>query len=219
MKNTTKCVLLTSLAVVLSIPAIAQSDPPKVELTGDYSYVRFNPTLPRIQNRNFNGGGFDLSFFLRPAFGVKADLQFYGSTNFTTTFGTVVTSRGIIPAGTYSANGSLKTYLFGPIFKARKKHFEPFGQVLFGVAHVDAYANLSKVIAATPGATLPVQGNQNPFALAAGLGVDVPVGKKIAIRVADVDYLLTRLSNPLTSSNNQNNFRYSGGVQFRFGGQ
>jgi hypothetical protein len=199
-----------------ALPGVAQ-DGDRVEVTGEYSFVRFNPSLPAIQNRNFNGGGVDASFFLRPAFGVKADLMFYGSTNFTTTFPATVTSAGIIPAGTYSANGTLKTYLFGPIVKGRIKHFEPFGQILFGVAHVDAYANLSRVIAATPGATLHVQGNQNPFAMAVGGGLDLPLSKKFAIRLADVDYLLTRLTNPLTSTNNQNNFRYAGGIQFRFG--
>jgi hypothetical protein len=210
--------LLGALMLAMAFPAVAQEGD-KAEITGEYSYVRFNPTLPRIQNRNFNGGGFDASFFLRPVFGVKADLMFYGSTNFTTTFGTVVTSAGTIPAGTYSANGTLKTYLFGPIIKVRKKHFEPFGQILFGVAHVDAYANLSKVIAVAPGSTFHVQGNQNPFALAVGGGIDLPLKKTIAIRLADVDYLLTRLTNPLTSTNNQNNFRYCAGLQFRFGGK
>ncbi len=213
-----KWMLLGAVALAMAIPAIAQ-DPPKVEITGEYSYFRFNPTLPAIQNRNFNGGGFDASFFLRPALGIKADMMFYGSTNFTTTFGTVVTSAGTIPAGTYSANGTLKTYLFGPIVKGRLKHFEPFGQILFGVAHVDAYANLSRVIAAAPGSTLHVQGNQNPFAMAVGGGVDLPLGKMFAVRLADVDYVLTRLTNPLTSTNNQNHFRYAGGIQFRFGGK
>jgi opacity protein-like surface antigen len=212
-----KWMLLGSLVCALAIPAVAQ-DAPKVEVTGDYSYVRFNPTLPRIQNKSFNGGGFDLSFFLRPALGIKADLQFYGSTTFTTTFPTTVTSRGIIPAGTYSSNGSFQTYLFGPIVKVRKGHFEPFGEVLFGVAHTNAYANLSRVIAGAPLSTFTIQGSQSPFALAAGGGVDLAIKKSIAIRLGDVDYLLTRFTNPLTSTNNQNNFRYSGGIQFRLGG-
>jgi hypothetical protein len=212
-----KSTLLCAMALCLcALPGVAQ-DGDRVEVTGEYSYFRFNPTLPAIQNRSFNGGGFDASFFLRPAFGVKADLMFYGSTNFTTTFPTTVTTAGIIPGGTYSSNGTLKTYLFGPIIKGRIHHFEPFGEVLFGVAHVDAYANLSRVIAGTPGATLHVQGAQNPFALAVGGGLDLPLSKKFAVRLADVDYVLTRLTNPLTSTNNQNHFRYAGGVQFRFG--
>jgi hypothetical protein len=209
--------LLGAVALAMAIPAVAQ-DPDRVEITGEYSYVRFNPSLPRLNNKNLNGGGFDLSFFLRPAFGVKADLMFYGNTSFTTTFGNVVTNQGIIPAGTYSANGNIQTYLFGPIVKGRLKHFEPFAQILFGFAHVDAYSNLSRVIAVTPGATLHVQGNQNPFALAVGGGLDFPIRSHFAIRLADVDYLLTRLTNPLTLTNNQNNFRYAGGIQFRFGG-
>jgi hypothetical protein len=213
-----KWMLMIALACVLAIPALAQ-DSDKVEITGDYSYFRFNPSLPTLQNRNLNGGGFDLSFFLRPVIAFKADVQFYGGTNFTTTFGAVNTSAGFIPAGTYSANGTLKTYLFGPMIKGRLHHFEPFGEVLFGVSHVDAYANLSKIIAATPTATLLVQGNQNPFTLAAGGGIDLPVGKVVAIRLAEVDYVMTRLTNPLTSTNNQNHFRYLGGIQFRFGGK
>ena len=211
-----KRMLLGALALAMAIPAVAQSDSPKVELTGEYSYFRYNPSLSGLNNRNLNGGGFDLSYFLRPAFGIKADVMFYGSTTLTTTFPPTVTSAGIIPAGTYSANGTLKTYMFGPIIKGRLKHFEPFGQFLLGVSHVNAYANLSKVIAGTPGATIAVQGNENPFTLAFGGGIDVPVNKKFAVRLADFDYVLTRLTNPLTRTNNQNNFRYAAGLQFRF---
>src|SRR6478609_8589167 len=120
-----KWMLVGALTLAIVAPAVAQSDPDKIEITGDYSYFRFNPTLPALHNRSFNGGGVDASFFLRPAFGIKADLQFYGSTVFTTTFPATVTSAGIIPAGTYSANGTLKTYMFGPIIKGRLKHFEP----------------------------------------------------------------------------------------------
>ena len=213
-----KWIFLAIMVFAMAISAVAQSESPKVEVTGEYSFLRFNPTLPAIQNRNFNGGGFDVSFFLSSAFGIKADMLFYGSTNFTTTFGNRITSAGIIPAGTYSANGTMKTYLFGPIIKPRAKHFEPFVQALFGVSHVDAYANLSRVIAVAPGSTLHVQGNQNPFTLAVGGGIDIPFGRMVAVRLADVDYVLTRLTNPLTSTNNQNSFRYAGGFQFRFGG-
>jgi hypothetical protein len=214
-----KWMLLGAIACLLAGSAIAQEFP-RVELTGEYSYLRFNPTLPAIQNRNLNGGGVDLSFFLTKALAFKAEFEFYGSTNYTTTFGVSrITSQGVIPAGTYSANGTMKTYLFGPMFKARAGHFEPFGEVLFGVSHVNAYANLSKVIAIAPGSTLHVQNSQDPFTLAAGGGIDLPLSHVIAIRLAELDYVLTRLTNPLTSTNNQNHFRYLGGIQFRVGGK
>lgn len=205
-----------ALMLAITIPALTQDQAPKVELTGEYSYVRYNPSLPGINNRNFNGAGFDLSYFVRPYFGIKADMMFYGSTTYTTVFPATITRAGIIPAGTYSANGSFQSYMFGPIIKGRAKHFEPFGQILFGVSHTNAYANISRVISIAPGSTFTVQGNQTPFTMAVGGGLDVPVNRHFAIRLADVDYLLTRLTNPLTLTNNQNNFRYSGGLQFRF---
>lgn len=210
--------LLAIVVFAMAIPAFAQSESPKVEITGEYSYFRYNPSLPALDNRSLDGGGIDLSFFMTHALGFKADLLFYGSTSFTSTFGNLTTNRGFIPAGTYTSNGALKTYLFGPIFKPRARHFEPFVQVLFGVSHVDGYANLSRVISVTPGSTLQVQGNENPFTMAVGGGIDVPLGHHVALRLADVDYVLTRLTNPLTLTNNQNNFRYAGGLQFRFGG-
>lgn len=208
-------ILSVLLLLALAVPLFAQDTKP-IELTGEYNYARFNPTLPSLNNRSFNGGGVDFAYYFRPNIGVKADLQFNGSTAFTSSFPARATSAGFIPAGTYSANGAMKTYLFGPIAKARMRHFEPFGEILFGVAHMNAYANLSKVIATAPGSTLKVQGAQNPFAMEVGGGFDLPVSKVIAVRVAELDYLLTRLTNPLTSTNNQNSFRYSAGLQFRF---
>jgi hypothetical protein len=210
-----KWLLLGLVACLWAIPALSQS----VEVTGEYSYFRFNPSLGSLQNRNLNGGGFDASFFLRPMFGIKADMQFYGTTTLTATFPTIVTPSGTIPAGTYSSSGTLKTYLFGPIVKARLSHFEPFGEILFGVAHTNAYANFFNVLGAAPGSTFHVQGNQNPFSMAVGGGIDLPVSHVIAIRLAELDYVLTRLTNPITSTNNQNHFRYLAGIQFRFGGK
>jgi len=213
-----KWIALAALACLLTASALAQESD-RVEITGEYSYLRFNPTLPAINNRNLNGGGGDFSFFLTRALAFKAEAIYYGSTTYTTTFGaTRVTSAGVIPAGTYSASGTMKTYLFGPLIKGRIRHFEPFGEVLFGVSHVNAYANLSKVIAVAPGSTLHVQDSQDPFTLAAGGGIDLPISHVIAVRLAEVDYVLTRLTNPLTSTNNQNHFRYLGGIQFRIGG-
>jgi len=43
------------------------------------------------------------------------------------------------------------------------------------------------------------------------------VTPKIAIRPVQFDYLLTRFGNAFTAgNNNQSNFRYQAGVQFRF---
>ena len=52
--------------------------------------------------------------------------------------------------------------------------------------------------------------------MAMGGGLDVSVSERISIRLLEIDYVLTRYTNPLTSTNNQNNFRYLGGVVFKF---
>jgi len=47
-----------------------------------------------------------------------------------------------------------------------------------------------------------------------GGGVDIPINRTITFRPVEVNYLLTRFSNPFTKTNNQNNFRYAVGVVF-----
>lgn len=55
---------------------------PRFEVSADYSYFHANPSLPSVWNsQNLNGGGGDVTVFFLNHFGVKADLQGYGSTN------------------------------------------------------------------------------------------------------------------------------------------
>lgn len=58
-------------------------------------------------------------------------------------------------------------------------------------------------------------GHANVFAMAAGGGVDLPVTRRIAWRVVDVDYLATLFNN--VDNNHQNNLRLSTGIVLRFG--
>jgi len=58
--------------------------------------------------------------------------------------------------------------------------------------------------------------SSNAFAMAFGGGVDIPVGHAVSIRPAEIDYLLTNFSNRFNNSN-QNNFRYSAGINFSLG--
>jgi hypothetical protein len=53
--------------------------------------------------------------------------------------------------------------------------------------------------------------------MAIGGGLDIKINNSIAFRPVEIDYALTRYSNPLTSVNNQNHFRYLAGLVFRFG--
>ena len=101
----------------------------------------------------------------------------------------------------FGSGTSLNTvsYLFGPkVYKSVGK-ITPFGQVLFGGAH----ASLSDG-----------EGSFNAFALAVGGGVDYDVTKHFGVRVGQLDYVYTRFVD--INTGNQSNFRYSGGIVFKF---
>ena len=42
---------------LLAKTGFSQEEPAKIDLFGEYSYLRFNPSLPGLQSRSFNGGG------------------------------------------------------------------------------------------------------------------------------------------------------------------
>jgi hypothetical protein len=199
-----------------STAAFAQEETQRVELFGEYSYLRFNPTLPRLNNRSFNGGGGGATFNINRYLGIKGELMGYGSTSFTTTVSApIVTPKGTVPAGTFNSQGNMFTYLFGPVVKLPLSRITPFGELLFGGSNSNGYANLSKAIIAG-GGTISATGTQHPFTMAFGGGLDVHINHNFSIRPIELDWVLTRYTNPLTNTNNQNSFRYTAGFVYRF---
>jgi hypothetical protein len=202
-------------SVVLAGTAFAQ----RAELFGDYTYLRYNPTITGLQTRSLNGGGgggqLDFAKFL----GIKGEFQGYMSTqvtvNVTSPIGTPI---GIVPVGTYKSNATMFTYLFGPVVRIPLKHVRPFGELLFGGTNTNLYAQLNSAVIAN-GGKVSNASTQHPFAMAFGGGVDVAVNKSVAIRLGEFDWMITRFTNVFTNTNNQNNFRYLAGVVFTFGGK
>jgi Outer membrane protein beta-barrel domain len=204
--------ILFGMILLASVSASAQ----RADVFGEYSYLHFSPTIGGLSSRSFNGGGGGADLYFLKIFGIKADFMQYASTTFTRTYPTpvIVAGRGAIPAGTYTTQGDMFTYLFGPVLRIPLPKVKPFGEVLFGGSSTDAYVNLTRLIDANGGTILSQ--NQHPFTLAAGGGVDVSVSHRLAIRLGEFDYILTRYSNPLTNTNNQSSFRYTGGVVLKF---
>ena len=100
-----------------------------------------------------------------------------------------------------------------PVVKFRAEKFEPFAEVLFGGAHSSFYGNLCKQLATC----VDNNPSNNAFDFVLGGGLDIPLSHSIAFRPVQVDYVLTRFGNGFTSGNqNQSNFRYQAGIQFRF---
>jgi Outer membrane protein beta-barrel domain len=203
--KTTRAILLAVIALVV-LSASAQD---RFEIFGGYSYLQFSPTIAGTPARGFNGGGAGATLYFLKILGIKADFMAYGNTTFTATYsGPVVTPH----SGTYTAQGDMFTYLFGPEIRIPIPKVRPFGEALFGGSQTNAYVNLSNAINQ---AGLNV-GSQHPFTLALGGGLDVDAGKRLAIRLGEFDYVLTRYHNPLTNNSSQNNFRYCGGLILKF---
>jgi outer membrane immunogenic protein len=173
--------LLIGLLLTISLPACAQNFP-KVEASTGYMYLRFNPTTGAAANCNGGYGSAGVNF--NRWFGVVGNVD-------------VCKTNGPAPG----TNGTASTFLFGPKFAYRKCcRFTPFGQLLLGGVHGTS---------GFPGLTA----STNAFSLAAGGGVDFKPTRNcfFAIRVAEVDYLLTRFN-----GSNQNNFQFKAGIVFRW---
>ena len=198
-----KAVLILGFVLVFGTMAFAQDS--KVEIDGYYSYFRFNPeNSGTLNSHSLNGGGGDVAFYFNKMVGIKAEFAGYQSNEVTFTDPV---------AGTASASANLFTYNVGPIFKYRTHHFEPFGEVLFGGAHSSFYGNLCKQL------TSCVVNNpsNNAWDFVMGGGLDYRMTEHWTIRPVEADYVLTRFGNGFTQGNqNQSNFRYQAGIQYRF---
>jgi opacity protein-like surface antigen len=117
------------------------------------------------------------------------------------------------------------TFLLGPRVAVRRwPRFTPFVQALFGGVYgtsssaVDLTAVTPGSLTIPAGAFLRAVRQQTAFAMTAGGGLDVKISRHVSLRPVQLEYLLTRLRNPITNdTNNQNNLRYGAGVNFTFG--
>jgi len=201
-KTTIALFLLLPIAAVSARPALAQNSaqpatatekPTRAEVAIDYSYLHSNAPPGGCGCFNLNGGSADFAWAIKPG---KWDVV-----------GDVVAgyASGVSAAGyglTLSAFTAGVRYL-PPIGHSS---FQPFGQVLAGVAHSSG--------------TL-VQGSQSAttnagaaFASNFGGGLDLRANQRFSIRLVEADYLLTTFDNG--SNNHQNNLRISAGVVIHF---
>jgi hypothetical protein len=214
----TKNIALIFSTMMFAAVGFAQ-DAAKFEVFGDYSYMQFNPTVSGLQSRAFNGGGGGAQYNFGRIFGIKGDFQGYGSTQWTlTTSAPVVTPHGTVPLGTFKSNGDMFTYLFGPTAGFHARRFYVYGEYLLGGSSSTAFGQLAKSID-LGGGTVNASASQHPFTMAFGGGIDLNLNKHVAVRLAELDWVLTRYTNPFTNTNNQNSFRYLGGVVVKFGGR
>jgi outer membrane immunogenic protein len=177
-----------ALFFLFSLRAQAQ-ETTKVELGGDYNYLRTNAPPGGCGCISMNGGDAWLSYNVTHSLAAVAQVSAQTGSN-------IGGGRDL----------TLSSYLVGPRVSRRvTDRFVPFVQALFGAAHAGG--------SLAPG-TSSVAGSHYSFAMTAGGGLDIGITRHFAIRPAEVDYYLTLFNNGV--NNHQNNFRFSSGLIFRF---
>ena len=201
---------LLAFVSLFGAAANAQEPAPKFEMFVGYSYVRAVPSPGSfIGSVSLNGGDASVAYHFNNWLSGVADFGAYHT--------------GSVRGG--SVDGTLSTYLVGP--RVSYRHFRritPFGEVLFGAAHArTAIYNLAGTDVTQPGVLFTINSipfspasSQNAFAMTVGGGLDYRVSSHLSVRVAQVDYLLTRFNELEIGTQTQNNLRVSTGVAFRF---
>lgn len=214
--------ILFSAILCLPMLSFAQQETNQVAtrgtLFGGYSLLHSSNDLgsTSIGSSNFNLGG------------SLGGWEAQGTYNFTRHFGVTADFSGNskqlagFSALGFSAGTREHMYdmLFGPTVTGYFGKSSVFGHALFGVALSSLNAGVTAPIVG--GFSAPLD-SSNAFAMAFGGGLDIGLSRHFAIRAAQVDFIRTNFNtlDSLTglttgTSTNQNNFRYSGGVIWRF---
>ena len=181
---------------------------PRIEWFMGYTYLR---AVPELANGNrmvsLNGGSTSVAFNFNRFFGIVGDFGGFNDTRL------LLTGAG--PSVNAQVDqGTAFTFLGGPRLSYRKyDRVTPFVQVLAGGIHASEITLSGCTGACT---LLP---SANAFALTAGGGVDVRIHHRLALRLIQAEYMMTRFDNLSTgSSASQNDIRLSTGLVLRFGG-
>jgi len=208
-------ILLLAGGIFLAMPisALAQSENEfsRVELSAGYSFLResFNtgPLFlgPGSQGANFNGGSGQVTVNVNDWFGVAADFGGYHTNSTLTSYfpGRPTSSTTTASFATATINTDIVSYMFGPkIAYSRGGKFRPFGEILFGGARIGKSPYL-------------FGRSYNAFSMAVGGGLDYVLSEPVALRLGEVDYLMTTFRDFV--NDRQDNLRVSAGIVFRFG--
>jgi len=215
----TKSVRVLAAALVFAAAASA-TDWQKYEVYLGYDFVRFNPNSDFVPSFNANGGGGQFVYNFNRWFGAVVDLA--------------AVNKGTL--GGFNVDTTVASFTAGPRFTYNHGgRWKPYVQALFG----GAYATTSTAIGVLPllegnvippgllpilNPNLPISArlgaSNTDFAMLVGGGLDIKLGRHVYFRPFEASYFLTRIPSFLTTgeTSNRNNFRYSGGVNFMFGG-
>jgi outer membrane protein with beta-barrel domain len=185
-----KLFLIAALMMVAPVLAQAQ-EAPRTEIFSGYSYMRLEDSQTDGQDRDLNG--YQVSgavTMFKKYLALKVDVSGH--------FGDFLVNQ------TPRIDQSQYLFLAGPQYTFRKnERFQPFAHALFGAVRRNLKGDL-----------LGLDQTDYGFALAVGGGVDVktPLGKKVAVRLFQADYVRTQLDDTTFG-----NIRASAGIVVRLG--
>ena len=191
---------------LFSLPASAQGNYPRAELFGGFSFGSIEVKAPVVNTFGHEAAeGFQaaITVNVNRTLGIVAD------------FGGLWGDHPSFVSGTIFAEGTFRVlHIFaGPRFTKRTNRIAVFVHALPGFAQ-QRETIMEDFFFSPPSTTTSTLTN---LAVALGGGVDVNLGKRLAIRAVQVDYLPTGLYTPFFS-NSRSNVRVGVGVVLRFGG-
>jgi opacity protein-like surface antigen len=182
---------------------------PRIEWFMGYSYLQGVPELAAGNRLVYlNGGSTSIAFNFNRYFGLVGDFGGFNDTRLLLT-----SADGGPSVNDEVQKGTVFTYMGGPRLSFRKyERVTPFVQALFGGMHA------SEIKTGCVG-NCPQLPSANSFAMTAGGGLDLRVSHRIAIRLIQAEYLMTRFDDLSTGATaTQNDMRLSAGLVLRFGG-
>jgi peptidoglycan-associated lipoprotein len=189
--------LLTGSAAAHTSPAserVAELAAPRPELGLAYSFIHANAAPGSCDCFSLNGGSIFLAWPIHGShLSIAADV-------------TDTKASNLFASGT---GINLSVYAIGAQYKLRwhRSRWQPFGQAMIGVAHAHG--------AVIQGAYSATSNANATLAAELGGGADLRLSRHFALRLVEVNYLLTAFDN--STNNSQNNLDLSAGIVFRFG--
>jgi len=214
-----KSIVLLGMVLLFASGGAAQ-DMPKMETFLGYTYVRAN-SATNIPAFSANGASGQFVYNFSKYFGGVLDLGAVHNGNL----------------GGFTIDSTAVNFLLGPRWSFRYSRLTPYLEALFGGSYIAQSSRVSSIVS-TPVIVLPVPttgfvpivpgqpitsrlvASQSAFAMAIGGGLDIKINKNVSFRPIGLDYYMTRFQNLRSGNdNNQNNLRYTAGVNFTFGAE
>ena len=204
-------------AALLFAAAAAATEFPRYETYLGYDWVKFNPASGNVPSFNANGGSGQFVYNFNGWLGLAVDAG--------------AVTKGVL--NHQNLDTTIANLVAGPrLTWHRESRFRPFGEVLFGGTWGTTSTQIPVLPVASPAIIPPglvvspdtpisarLQASRSGFAMLTGGGLDIKVGKHTFFRLFEADYYLTRVPTFVAQKDiNRNNFRYSTGVNFVFGG-